>query len=346
MNIIDRLEVRNFRSHDKFLLECKNPTTLIIGENGSGKTSLLEAIYIVLRGKSFKSADIDIIKRGKKLYKVSAKLSDGKIRSISSDITKTFKIDGRTFHRLPKKYKFPIILFQPSNMNLVSSSPASRRAYLDEFISQLDENYAVALTRYEKALKQRNQLLKALSLSKDAIFPWNIILARYGCQITAARIKYIDFINQKINKVYKSIAAYPDKIYLSYHQSGISESNQTEPSESYLLSALEQSLSKDKIIGHTTLGPHRDDIDFIFNGRLASTTASRGETRSIIIALKFTEAAIIEEILGITPLILLDDIFSELDESRSQSIIKNFKKHQIILTSTAAPSNLQESAHL
>ena len=206
MNIIRKVSLRNFRCHDEFELDCNRPTTLIIGENGSGKTSVLEAIYLALRGKSFKGVDSEIMQRDKDFYRAEVDLNDAKKIIIRFDgVKKSFEVDGKKNLRLPKKNRYPVVLFEPDDIYLVGSSPSRRRDYFDELFKQINENYGVALNKYNKALKQRNDLLKLEDISRDDLFSWNVMCANYGAEIIKERINNITKINSYMTDIYQNI---------------------------------------------------------------------------------------------------------------------------------------------
>ncbi|MBQ8985512.1 DNA replication/repair protein RecF [Candidatus Saccharibacteria bacterium] len=327
--LIKSISLTNFRNHTKYNLECNPTTTLILGENGCGKTSVLEAIYILTQGKSFRATDPDIIKRDAEFYRIELRYDNGeKIIATYNQKKKSFEVMDKKTSRLPSKQRYPIILFLPSDLNLISGSPSSRRKYFDRFFCILNPVYASALSKYEKALSQRNKLLKENFVNPTTIFPWNILLAKNGALISKVRREYISIINNSLTTTYRSIADNQDEVELNY-QTELQENI----TENQYLSILEQNYEKDKIIGHTSFGVHKDDFEFIFNQKLADGSASRGETRSIILAIKFIEAAIIKFKLKKAPIILLDDVFSELDNERRAALINNFKNHQVIITS-------------
>ncbi|MBO7718295.1 DNA replication and repair protein RecF [Candidatus Saccharibacteria bacterium] len=328
--IIKKITLINFRNHKEYQLDCNKDTTLILGPNGSGKTSVLEAIYILTRGKSFRAVDSEILKRDADFYRIELEYDNGEKSIATFDgENKNFFILDKKVRRLPKKNKYPLILFVPSDLNLITHSPSRRRDYFDKFFSQLDESYNQSLLRYEKALKQRNELLKNDS-STENIFSWNLLLAKYGISLTNYRQKFVDEINSELTKTYRSIAKNEDQVIINY----VSEA--TDFTESKYLKKLEVNYEKDHLLGHTSFGVHRDDYVFLFNEKEANGSASRGETRSIILALKFIEAKLIFEKLHLKPIILLDDVFSELDNSRRRSLIDNFKDNQVIITSVEA----------
>ena len=326
--IIKSIKLFNFRNHTTYSLACEDETSLILGENGSGKTSVLEAIYILTRGKSFRATDPEIIKRGTDYYRIELEYDNGETSIATYDGThKTYLIMDKKSRRLPKKNKYPVVLFQPSDLNLISHSPGRRRDYFDRIFSQFDEKYSESLLKYEKSLKQRNELLKSNNITKEAIFSWNILLAKYGTDLFTYRQKFIQEINSHLTDIYRSIAENGDQIEIIY------KTEVPAADDNKYLQILEQNFQKDIYLGHTSFGIHRDDYIFKFNGKPADGSASRGESRSIILALKFIEADLIYQKLSQKPIILLDDVFSELDESRRKCLIKNFKDNQVIITS-------------
>ena len=307
--IVRKIKLNNFRSHESFALECQDQTTTIIGENGCGKTSILE--------------------RGAEFYRVELEYCDGRKTVVVFDgQKKEFLAEDKKSRRLLKKSQYPIVLFEPDDLHLVGASPTSRRSYFDRVFGQLSENYNSSLAKYNKALRQRNELLKEEFVRPEDLFSWDILLVKYGTEIAELREKYVQKINQRFTEVYHSIADNEDEVSLDY----ISEIT----TESDFLTKLEQSFQRDFLLGHTSFGIHHDNYDFIFNQVKANGSASRGEVRSSVLALKFIEAEMILQVLGKRPVVLLDDVFSELDDIRQQCLVKNFTDNQVILTSVAS----------
>ena len=333
--IIQSVKLVNFRSHDEFLLQCNKETSLLVGENGSGKTSVLEAIYEALRGKSFRATDEEILKRGAEFYRIELDFIDGTKTIVLYDgQRKQFLVEDKKKTRLPKKNRYPIVLFLPEDLHLVATSPTKRRNYFDRVISEFNESYSNSLLKYEKALRQRNELLKKYKIDEDDnkvidrdFFSWNILLAKYGLEIRNYRKQYLDKLNAEFNRVYHSIVENGDQVFLKLNLFG------GEITEADYFNRLENEFRRDLILGHTGFGIHRDDFIFLFNEKEADGTASRGELRSMILAMKFIEADLIFRETGKRPVVLLDDVFSELDNVRQKSLVKNFKDNQVIITS-------------
>ena len=335
--IIDSVKLFNFRNHAAYTLQCINNTSLILGENGSGKTSVLEAIYILTQGKSFRATDPDIIKRGTDFYRAEIIYSSGESSIVTYDgVTKTFTSMNKKTRRLPAKSKYPVVLFQPSDLNLIDHAPSRRRTYFDRIFSQFNNSYATSLSRYDKAIRQRNELLKSDTITSDSVFSWNIILSKYGTDLYKMRNQFIQEINSLLTSTYRSIADNHDEVKINYH------TNINSIDDDKYLHILESNFDKDHYLGHTSFGVHRDDFVFDFNNTHADGSASRGESRSLILALKFIEANLIYAKLGKRPIILLDDVFSELDPTRRKCLINNFQDNQVIITSVEDIADIEE----
>ena len=330
--ILKTLRVQNFRTHSDFILEIGEKSTLISGSNGSGKTSLLEAIYFALQGTSFRSSDKEILRNdGSSWFRIDLKDSKDSLRTIIFNDTvqkskKQFLIDGNKKARLSANLRIPVVLFEPDDLQLLTGSPARRRNFLDYFLSQIFPSFQLALTRYNKALKQRNILLKRDNVSKDELFPWNLMLAEYGAEIISKRQDFLELLNSKIEEVYFEISGAKDEIKIDYLGEKISKNE--------ILAILSNNIERDKILGYTNFGPHKHDIQFNFNKKPAQNVASRGENRSLVLALKFIETDILADLTAKRPIVLLDDVFSELDDDRQKLLTKHFSKYQTIITST------------
>lgn len=338
MTVVKKLSVQNIRSHKEFVVSLSPTITVITGLNGSGKTSLIEALYISLQGSSFKGSDKDVLQQEKPWWRIDVEFDTHSKRMITFDPLlstgrKKITVDDKLMYRLTPKYKYPVVLFEPDDLRLLNGSPTRRRQFIDRFISQLDPLYQNALHKYDRALKQRNNLLKKQYTSNDELFAWNVTLSEYGSYIIEKRIAFIEQINSELNKAYNLIAKSNDFISVHYSHTYIGDIKQR------ILNDLSAHLERDQILGFTSVGPHRHDVIFKFNNSPALEVASRGEVRSIVLALKFLEVNIIEQITDIKPIILLDDVFSELDDDRQKSLLSI--SNQVIITSTKLPDNIE-----
>lgn len=330
MALLKTVQLQHIRTHESFVVPFAPDVTVITGKNGSGKTSIIEAIYLALQGSSFKGSDGDMLRYEQPWWRIELLFDDESHRVVKFDSERTtgrkqFVIDEKTSYRLAANHKYPVVLFEPDDLRLLHGSPSRRRQFIDRFISQLDPLYAVAIRKYDRALKQRNNLLKKQS-SPDELFVWNVSLAEHGAYIIEKRIGFIEQINAHLDEAYNDIAKSSDHVSIHYSHTLIGDMKQK------LLSELHASSERDRHLGFTSIGPHRHDVVFQYNNVPALTVASRGEVRSIVLALKFLEVTIIEQITGMKPLILLDDVFSELDTARQEQLL--LSKNQTIITTT------------
>lgn len=335
--MITSLRVQNVRTHHNYTLTLLPHTTVITGPNGRGKTSLIEAIYIALRGTSFKGSDNDVLKRNAAWYRIDVSDEETtrtvKFEPNRSTGKKQFVIDGKTQYRLLPKHKKPVVLFEPNDLRLLHGSPSRRREYFDTFIAQLDPLYGTALRRYERALKQRNNLLKQPNISPDELFVWDMTLSEHGAYIIKKRQDVVRRIDDRLLPVYRTIAGTNDEVSLDYPY---------DLTQQKLLADLHASAQRDAILGFTSVGPHRHDMIFRFGDSPALSVASRGEVRSILLALKFIEVEIMQSLLNLRPIILLDDVFSELDATRQAHLVQNFKDYQVVITSASGSHSIDD----
>lgn len=332
---LQTLTVQHIRTHRSFTIRFNDTVTLITGKNGSGKTSLLEAVMIALRGSSFRSADATVMQKGTEWFRIDLLTTEG-LRTVKFDNRtaarkKTFTIDQKVNYRLVERSKYPVVLFEPDDLRITDGSPTRRRDYLDTMISQFDSQYMTTVRKYERALFQRNKLLKSNYVNHDTLFPWNVLLSEYGQLIINKRRALVHSLNQIVTEVYQTIAPENDAISLGY-------THDVDVTSGRLLHDYEASYERDMMLKTTTIGPHRHDMSILINGDKAADTASRGENRTIVLSLKFIEAMLVEKMTGKKPIILLDDVFSELDDDRQKLLLKEFHENQVIMTSASTKS--------
>lgn len=338
---LSEITLHQFRSHHEARFVFDPQVTFICGPNGAGKTNILEAIYILFNGKSFRDNDEDLIEFDHDWWRIEGVL-DSTVRDVryqpSQQRSKQLYIDEVSKGRFTYRQQLPVVLFEPDDLLLIHGSPSARRRYVDDCILATSPTYRQTLAKYERSLLQRNNLLKNKMLStaarKDSLFVWDVSLSELGAEIVTKRLEMIDRLNSGLDGIYSHIADKTQTLKLRY------ESKSHLPvSSSTLLQELHHNLAHDVMRGMTTVGPHRDDIDFVLNDASAKTTASRGEVRSSVLSLKVAFARLMEEQFQATPVVLLDDVFSELDEVRRSKLIAMMDTYQCIITDTQQPDD-------
>jgi DNA replication and repair protein RecF len=342
------ISLNHVRSYDLRTFDFNDNVTLILGRNGTGKTSVLEAIYVLLRGTSFRGRDRDIIAHGANRSIIKLVTDEGERRvqlTLAEDkIQKQFKIDGTTSARLNQKFRRPVVMFEPDELRLLSSSPQRRRQFIDGVLERLSPGYGTALHRYARVLLQRNELLKQRESMNQTdwdnhLFAWDIKFSELAGVIVSYRRNLVERSNQHLSELYSIMAGADHRISVEYSNS----TPQAQYSQT-ILKKLQANRVGDSYRGYTSAGPHRDDIVISLDDHPASSTASRGEMRTIMLAYKQLEVALQEETSGQRPLILMDDVFSELDAIREQRLMDSLKNYQTIITATDLRDELKIDA--
>lgn len=339
--MIQKLHLTNFRSYAAANFELSPGITLVVGPNASGKTNLLESIYVLASTKSFRASDRDLVRAGQDHYRVVAKTNNAEL-SIAFQAAE-HKTEKRVAHDKVKKNLADHIgtlqatLFEPSDMDLVWGAPERRRRYLDYVLCQTDPNYLRLLARYRRVLKQRNTLLANFQIGniKDQIFAWDLKLTELATEIVAKRQRLLSYINGLADSLYGDIAGAPVELNLEYLPS-VKGKNYSD----HFLQSLSANLTRDLAAGFTTIGPHREDFKIGFNNNDITVAASRGEVRTVVLALKLAELAYTEQTSGQRPILLLDDVFSELDQTRRTFLMAKLQDYQSVVTSTEADPHL------
>jgi DNA replication and repair protein RecF len=333
--MISTLRIQNFRSYRDESYEFDKGINIIVGPNASGKTNLLEAIQVLASGKSYRAKDEELIRINAPWARVDGYFEhSNRVVKIEpgSNRTKTFQIDDKPYSRLSFEKTIPTVLFEPNHLHIITLGPQQRRDYFDDLLQRSIPGFKTLIASYKRALAQRNALLKhGPSFGAKQLFAWDVRLSELGSKLAEARQNLIDDININLGKTYSQIARRKTNVLLKYESHFLVASY-----ASKMLSKLQATADRDFLIGFTSVGPHREDISFLINNRLINQTASRGETRSILLALKIFELELLEKQRGQKPIFLLDDVFSELDGARRQALVKHLKKHQVIITTTDA----------
>jgi DNA replication and repair protein RecF len=312
---------------------------IVVGPNASGKTNLLEAVLVLARGNSYRVTDADLVAFDEPWARLDADLANGTKRTVkitpAQKPAKIYELDGKAYQRLTLQHTIPVVLFEPNHLRLLTGSPEGRRSYLDEILEQTELGYGASLRHYRRALAQRNALLKS-GRTKDQFFVWNLRLSELGGHIVKARHQLVQTISETVEELYRDISRTKTSIQISYDTK-----LNLNHYESQLLHNLEAHHEKDMVRGFTSVGPHREDLSVLFDGRPASETASRGEARTLVLALKIIELQLLEQARGTTPLLLLDDVFSELDGARRKALTEHLSSYQTFITTTDADVVIQ-----
>lgn len=334
--MITYARLQHIRSYDDGSFEFDPGVNIVVGPNASGKTTLVEALMVGLMGRSFKARDYELLQTdadwaridigGDSIERVCKLQYSGEL------LNKTFLINGKEYKRLNLQKTIPTVLFEPNNLLLLHGSPELRRAFLDDLLASLRPGYDMTLRHYKRVLAQRNALLKALRPpTTEQLFVWNLRLSELGGKLVEERATLLKRFNEHIAGLYSTIAGLETTVEIIY-TSKLSLAQY----ETSLLHTLEQTISQDIARGFTSFGPHREDIVVLINGKSAQESASRGEVRTLVLALKMLEAEFVEAARGQKPILLLDDVFSELDGKRRHALVRFLEPYQAFITTTDA----------
>lgn len=334
---ISNLKLYNFRNYDSLNLDFSNKQNIIIGENGSGKTNIVEGIYVLAITKSFRgSLDKVLIKNGSNEMSIEGSVKD-KIRHTYkinlSDNGKIVKVDNNKIAKISNYIsKINVVLFTPENTNIIKDSPTSRRNMVNIEISQMEVGYLHLLNEYNKILKQRNAFLKLMYVNKLASpdYLWILTekLIELGLQISKYRSKFIENINKYYDKINYDITK-KSGLKVTYVSAYKNKSKEE------LMKKYQSYLDKDIIIGKTNIGIHHDDFIFSLNNKNLKDYGSEGEQKNAIICFKLAEIELFIKDKGIYPILILDDLFSCLDAKKINNILKKLNKNlQIFITTT------------
>lgn len=331
---ISNIKITNFRNYDKQEIKLRENINLFYGENAQGKTNIIESIFLTSIGKSFRSKkDSELIKfnEEKAIIEVSYEKKDrnGKIK-IEISNKKEVYINAIKIQKLSELLgNINVVIFTPDDINIIKDGPQNRRRFLDIMISQLKPNYMYNLNLYIKTLEQRNNYLKQIKRdSKDPslLEIWDEKLADYAEKIYKYRYEYIEKIKEKISSIHKEMTEGKEELKIKY----ISDYKNKEE----YLQKLKEVRKTDILKGFSTIGIHRDNFSIVLNDKDVSSFGSQGQQRSSILSLKMSELRVIEEEIGESPILLLDDFMSELDSKRKSNFIESIKNTQVIITST------------
>ena len=331
------LELSNFRnySHIKFIPE-KN-INVIIGKNAIGKTNLIESIYVLTCGKSFRtSRESELINLNSDRSIITGEIeSFGYEDSLKIELNTQGKsryfINDEEMNLRNYKRDMASVIFSPADLNMVKLSPQERRKYIDNLISKIDPIYEHNLNKYRKILNERNKLLKNIK-DKSLIEIYDFQLSDYGVKILRTRLNIIKSLEEYAKEHFSRLTS--GQNFKITYLSTVQLSKDEDEMKKMFLSQLQCRISRDMELKYTTTGPHRDDLDFKIDGLSVKSFGSQGEVRSTVLSLTLAEVDLIRKVLKSQPVLILDDVFSELDKSRAEYFIESIKDVQTFITST------------
>jgi len=347
--IIKRFKAENFRNIESCDIEFEPGVNLLYGNNAQGKTNAVEGIYVFARGKSFRaSEDRELVRFGADGFRIYIEYEDKKGTN-----SLEYAFFGRERRRKKNGYKidkikemlgnFKAVLFYPDDLGLVKDSPEERRAFLNVAISQCYDVYISYYSNYKKALENRNCLLKFASkgmyVDENELISWSYYMAEYASYIHLMRKEYIEKLSEYSKKIMSDISGGKEEIELLYKSDLKEEKCQRAEIEEEYKKIFTSELDREKIVGSSLFGVHRDDLVININGKSARLFASQGQQRSIVLALKLGEGEVNRDICGEYPVFLFDDVLSELDEERRKFVLDGIGEKQIIITSCEKDSD-------
>ncbi len=353
---LKNITFRNFRNYESLRLQFSPGVNLITGENAQGKTNILEGIYFLSTAKSHRTnRDDELIRRGSLWFYLKGQVlsqrsnSQAKIESWATsnviEITnacgekKKVRINGKAQEKISNVIgKMNVVMFSPEDLSLVKGAPSERRRFLDILISQVSPSYLYALQEYFAALRQRNELLKTIRDDKattDSLDSWNALLVKAGVEIIRQRIAIVSELAELAKEKHKQLTSDQEDLDIQYNcQLEWDDDSQIDGAYQ---ESLDSSVDSDIRYGSTSVGPHRDDLMFAIDRVDARKFGSQGQQRTGVLSLKLANLELISRKLDEYPIILLDDVTSELDESRSSFLFDLLTKTpvQTFLTATS-----------
>lgn len=333
--MIDSIEVKNFRNYEMLSLKPDENTTILYGDNGQGKTNILEAVYVGSTSRSHRTnKESEMIRFGEEEAHVKMFVKRG-VHSSRIDIhlkknrSKGIAIDGIPIRKASELFGVVnVIFFAPEDLFIIKNGPADRRRFLDMELCQLDKIYVYHLIQYNKALIQRNKLLKELEFRPkliDTLDIWDAHLANYGREVIKRRRDFVAELGSIAGPIHRQLSGERENLRLSYEESS---------DEEHLEQAIAAGRERDLKYHNSGIGPHRDDICFSLDGTDLRRFGSQGQQRTAALALKLAEIELVKRRIKDTPILLLDDVFSELDSNRQNRLLGELKGIQTIITCT------------
>lgn len=337
--IINKLTLYNFKNHSEKKFEFSPQINCFVGNNGVGKTNILDALHYLSVGKSFLgNTDTNNIKKDEDFFTLDAEIQNEESEdtlkiSQPREAKKVIKKNDKSYDRMADHIGYlPSVMISPYDSNLISDSGESRRKFLDSMISQTDSGYLYDLIQYQKTIQQRNALLKYFAKNrvwdKDSLEIYDDPITKSGTKIFEKRREFVAKLNPIVQNFYQIISGGKESVSVLYESNLLNDSFEN---------LLKESLEKDRMLTYTSKGIHKDDLLFEMDFVLIKKIGSQGQQKSFLISLKLAQMSLIKELTNKTPILLLDDIFDKLDDTRVAQLIKLVNQEsfgQIFITDT------------
>lgn len=350
---LQQIHLTHYRNYENQEVKLNPGINVLIGSNGQGKTNFLEAVYYLACGNNFRgNKDIELIQLDQPYFRLQGQMKkDGSDRCYDLEIyfdrekNKQLKINGAKYKTTMKLHDYlRVVLFSPDDLKIIKGSPAERRRYLDGAICQLDRVYAGLSHDYDRVVQQRNNLLRHLQDQRKDVAQleiWNRYLVDLGSQIIYKRLQFLKLLAPIAKRVQQRLTRQAERFTLSYHSSiGAIGDFSLEEIRSLFTRILMQKAEEEILRGATLWGPHRDDLIFYLNGVDLRRFGSQGQQRTVILSLKMAELETFYRCRKEYPLLLLDDVMSELDDDRRRDLLEVVKQHEIQTLITMANIDL------
>lgn len=333
--IIKSIELKNFRNYEELNLNLDGGTNILYGDNAQGKTNILESIYVSGTTKSHKgSRDKEMIRFGENEAHIRTMVEKNQMSyqidmHLKKNRSKGIAINGVPIRKASELFGvLNMVFFSPEDLNIIKNGPSERRRFLDSEICQLDKIYLSDLTKYNKVLNQRNKLLKDMVFHPDlenTLSVWDMQLISYGRRIISRRRRFVEELNEIVRGIHKSISGGREQLTLTY---------EPDIEEAFFEDELNRAKEKDRKYCSTSVGPHRDDISFFIGNIDIRKFGSQGQQRTSALSLKLSEIELVKRCIHDTPVLLLDDVLSELDSNRQNYLLNSIHDIQTVITCT------------
>lgn len=345
--IIESIELKSYRNYEELHMELNQGTNILYGDNAQGKTNILESVYLCCTSKSHKNTkDRDIIRFGQEESHIKLQIRKGGVpyridMHLKKNKPKGIAINGIPIRRASELFGIAnVVFFSPEDLNIIKNGPSERRRFIDMELCQLDKLYVHSLVQYNRVLLQRNKLLKELFLRpeyEEMLDVWDMQLVNYGKEVIRLRRRFISQLNDIIGDIHLSLSGHREEMVITYdphtEEEGFEE-------------ALRRSRTQDKKQKTTLTGPHRDDISFMVNGIDIRRFGSQGQQRTAALSLKLSELKLVKLISRDDPVLLLDDVLSELDGGRQNQLLSAIQDIQTMITCTGLDDFVNNRFHI